>query len=156
MMYGCKLTPHFSMWEFTVSETATRRGLPNVPSDTEWSSLEELSKSCLEPARDHCGPLHVTSGFRSPSLNAAIGGAVGSQHCKGEAVDVIPFHGTLVDLFRWLHVNVPFDQLIWEFGEWVHLSHSAVRDQRRETLIAARVNASTRYSQMTQEQMDKL
>jgi len=155
-MNGRKLTENFAQWEFTVSETAARRGIPNVPSDVEWDSLRTLATTCLEPARIACGPLHINSGYRSPVLNFAVGGANASQHTKGEAVDVVPFHGTLADLFKWFRANVPFDQLIWEFNEWVHLSHSAVREQRGEILRATRVNGVTRYVPMTDDQINAL
>lgn len=34
------------------------------------------------------GPITVTSGYRCPDHNRAVGGAKGSQHVKGNAADI--------------------------------------------------------------------
>ena len=79
------LSKHFSLAELTVTTT----GLANQPSSVEV--IERLRKVCaniLEPVRDHFGKAVVVhSGYRSPAVNAAIGGSKTSQHMKGEAVD---------------------------------------------------------------------
>ena len=151
-----KLSPSFARWEFTVSEVAARRDIPNSPSMQEWANLESLCKTCLEPARESLGPLRISSGYRSPALNTAVGGAMDSQHMKGEAADVIPLVSSLATMFIWFHANVEFDQLIWEFGQWVHISHKAEGIQRKEALLAYRKNGRTIYAPITDEQMEKL
>ena len=149
-----QLSPHFARWEFTTSDTAIRRGIPNVPSAEQWENLKALSTSVLEYAREACGPLHITSGYRSPALNATIGGAVNSQHMQGEAADLIPYKGTLIDLFKWIYFSeLLWDQLIFEFGVWVHVSHSRMRLPRHEALVATKVNGHTAYATVTTEQV---
>jgi hypothetical protein len=150
------LTPHFMRWEFTQSETAARRGITNAPSMDEWGALKELTLTCLEPARLAFGAIHISSGYRSSALNGAIGGAPNSQHIRGEAADVIPRHGALADLFKWLHASVPFDQLIWEFGAWIHVSHSRYGTQRGAAMLAHLQNGKTVYTPVTQDHMDAL
>lgn len=151
------LSSHFARWEFTVSDTAIRRGIPNSPDAEQWLNLKGLADSVLEYAREACGPLHVTSGYRSLALNTAIGGAPDSQHMRGEAADLIPYKGTLLDLYRWLYSSeVQWDQLIWEFGQWVHVSYSRSRPARREALVAMKNNGKTKYVPFTAEQMEKL
>jgi hypothetical protein len=148
------LTPNFRKWEFTVSETAARLDIVNSPSPGEWDNLRALSENCLEPAHEACGPLQVTSGFRCFALNKAIGGAANSQHMLGEAADIIPYHGSLSDLFKWIYFSdVPFDQLLWEFGSWVHVSHVKDGAQRHQALIASKVNGNTAYAAVTKEQV---
>lgn len=151
MTYARKLTPNFSRWEFTLSETATRMGLDNTPSSKEWDNLKALATTILEPARKACGPIHVTSGYRSPALNAAIGGAKNSQHMLGQAADIVPYQGTLLDLYKWIYFNADFDQAIWEFGDWVHVSHAGLDRNRHQALIASRASGKTVYAQMTAE-----
>jgi len=151
-----KLTPNFSRWEFTVSETASRREISNVPSMEQWESLRALTLACLEPARAALGPLRITSGYRCTALNTAIGGASDSQHMKGEAADVIPIAKSLAAFFVWIYENVEYDQLIWEFGQWVHVSHKASGTQRKEALLAYKKNGKTVYAPITQEQMAAL
>lgn len=145
------LTPHFARWEFTVSETAVRKNIDNTPPEFLWQPLQALCEHILEPARAALGPIRVTSGYRCPSLNALIGGAKNSQHMMGEAADVVPLDVTLAALFKWLYQYAPFDQLIWEFGEWVHVSYRDIG--RREALMAYRHAGATTYTPMEREQI---
>ncbi len=111
------LTPSFKRGEFTRSQAATRRDIRNAPTLDQWSNLRVLAEDCLEPARKALGPLIVTSGFRSPALNAVIGGSTHSQHMEGEAADIVGVTVKLPELYVWLYLHVEFDQLIWEFGK---------------------------------------
>lgn len=147
------LTPNFAHWEFVVSETAARRGIGNTPTPEHWERLKALATNVLEPCRVACGPLRITSGYRSPALNTAIGGAPMSQHCFGEAVDIIPVADRLEKVFVWLYKNAPFDQLIWEFSEWIHVSHKLSGSQRGTVLLAHKSDGKTVYAPITREQM---
>lgn len=149
------LTENFSHWEFVVSETAARRGIGNTPTPEHWDRLETLARNILEPLRAACGPIRITSGYRSPALNTAIGGAAQSQHCLGEAVDIIPLKVSLQEAFVWIYKGTPYDQLIWEFGEWIHVSHKASGAQRGTVLLAHKVDGKTLYAPITEEQMSQ-
>ena len=86
-----QLSEHFKLSEFTKSSVATARGIDNVPSIQEVSNLQQLCLHVLEPLREHFGiPIKVTSGYRCPDLNAAVGGVHTSQHVRGEAADIVP------------------------------------------------------------------
>lgn len=149
-----QLTEHFQRWEFTSSETAVRRAISNAPSADQWLNLKALAENVLEPARAAEGPLYVTSGYRSPALNVAIGGAVDSQHMKGEAADIIPYKGTLHGLFKTIYFSPwAWDQLIIEFETWIHVSHSRVGFQRHEALLATRRNGRKVYVPLHDEQI---
>lgn len=150
------LTANFKRGEFTFSEMATRKEINNSPSLVHWANLKALAETCLEPARDVMGPIHITSGYRCHSLNTVIGGAASSQHMLGEAADIMPTTKTLAVLFVWLYKNSPFDQLIWEFGQWVHISHKLEDPQRGEALLAYKKNGRSVYAPLDPEQLSSL
>ena len=86
--------------------------------------------------RDKLGPIRVTSGYRSPKLNRAIGGSTKSQHCKGEAVDLQFFEKGLMRnkiMYDYLLDNeIEFDQLINEFDfSWLHVSIKKKGNRKR-------------------------
>lgn len=113
---------------FTLEElTTTNSGLLNVPGQSEKIALSTLVANVLDPSREMFGkPVRVNSGYRSPAVNAKIGGAKTSQHCKGEAADLDSSDNA--SLFNIIRNNFVFDQLIWEAGDdnqpaWVHVSY---------------------------------
>lgn len=122
-----KLSEHFSLWEFTTSQTAARKGIDNTPTQDVINNLTILCTQILEPARLALGPLRISSGYRSPRLNKAIGGSKSSAHCLGWAADVIPLQATNLMLAQWITKNCEFDQVILEYGSksspsWIHVS----------------------------------
>lgn len=141
------LTKHFTLPEMTVSQEAARSGLKNIPDPLQTESLLMLCENVLEPLRERVmRPVIVSSGFRSPTLNRRIGGNSRSQHCRGEAADFsIPGMSVaeVVALIR--RMGLPFDQLIDEFGAWVHVSHSRTGKQRGQVLKARLVGGKTVY-----------
>lgn len=139
-MVDQQLTEHFSLNELIRSSTASRRGIRNTPTPAIITSLTLLCQNVLEPVRLHYGrPVIITSGYRSPALNKAIGGSSTSQHCKGEAADFTVVGQSNMDVCRWIVDNLAFDQLIYEYGEagWVHCSWTT-RQTRRSVLSAKR------------------
>jgi len=116
-----QLSEHLSLAEVTRSETAKRRGISNMPTDAHIANFKLLAEKVFEPIRNHFGkPIHISSGYRSKDLNTAIGGALSSQHCSGEAIDIdMDGHAGGVTnkmVFDYIKDNLEFDQLIWEFG----------------------------------------
>jgi len=119
-----KLTEHFSLEEMTFSETAVRHGLDNRPNARNVQNLTELCEELLEPIRELAGgPINVTSGFRSPSVNSVVGGSINSQHMSGEAADInCPLLNPRALFERNRNSDVNFDQLINDVSSWVHVS----------------------------------
>lgn len=134
-----KLSTHFTLAEMTISQTAERKGLDNDPPIEILAALKRTALG-LETVRMLLGaPIIITSGYRSPAVNRAVGGSKSSQHLKGEAADIIvPGFGTPAEVVKAIvgHNEIPFDQCILEFGRWVHISFSQA--PRRQALIIDR------------------
>ncbi|WP_298061421.1 D-Ala-D-Ala carboxypeptidase family metallohydrolase [uncultured Rikenella sp.] len=132
---------YFTIEELCASETARRRGIENRPSAAIAGKLQTLIEQLLDPIRAVWGgPIAVNSGYRSPKLNAAVGGVSTSQHLKGEAADITA--GTPADNKRLFDKiiemqtagQIAFDQLIDESDyKWIHISYRAGAN-RNQTL----------------------
>jgi len=84
-----KISKHLELSELTRSESAKRLGISNMPTTEHIENLKILAEKVFEPVREHFGvPIRISSGYRSKSLNSAIGGSATSDHCFGCAIDV--------------------------------------------------------------------
>jgi len=140
-----RLTEHFDLEEFTASQIADRQGIDNTPPAAAVEALRALCTNVLEPLHAALGAVLVSSGYRCPALNTAIGGSASSQHVRGEAADLIVSGRTIAEVFNWLQVHAPYDQLIREFPPkgWVHVSF--VTAGRRSCLLAVSESGRTVY-----------
>lgn len=137
-----KYSKNFPRWEMLRSQTASRKGISNEPTEEHEENLKALAENVLQRVRDHFGIVNISSGYRSPELNAAIGGAPNSQHTKGEAADIELINPRVSnwELARWIQLNLSFDQLILEYpgpnpkDGWVHVSFKKNGDNRKEVL----------------------
>lgn len=128
---------NFTIAELCSSSVAMARGIDNTPPSGVLMALTALVDHVLDPARAEFGaPITVNSGYRSPKLNAAVGGAATSQHIRGEAADLDT--GTRSGnrrLYAIIAKRGEFDQLINEHDfAWVHVSFKAHGTNRRQTL----------------------
>jgi hypothetical protein len=147
-----QLSDHFSYAELTRSTTAVRKGISNSPTKEHAANLVQLCNEVLEPLRKLYGrPIRLSSGYRSPALNKAVGGSASSHHCYGMAVDIDQGNpAETMKIFNLLKAYGTFTQLIYEFGnledgpDWVHVSYDK-DDLSREILRAVQVNKKTQY-----------
>lgn len=136
---------NFTMRELTASPTARRLGIDNTPDETTKARLEVLVDSVLDPLRKlYNKPIKVTSGYRCPRLNAAVGGSQNSQHMRGEAADITSINDDLDENKKILDIllksKIEFDQLIIEHPDkygrpsWLHISYTRRRPNRNQIL----------------------
>lgn len=123
------LTRNFKLRELTRSYQAEKHGIVNEPTKGDVEALRNLCERILQPLRDFYGkPIIVSSGFRSKTLNRAIGGSSSSQHLKGEAADIVfPNLSVAIDWMYFICHNCSFDQMLLERNrrsgaEWLHVS----------------------------------
>jgi len=144
-----RLTAHFTLAEFTRSESAKRHGVSNQPTPEHIQNIKILCERVLEPIRMKFGPLILSSGYRSKVLNHYIGGSLKSQHCEGKAAD-LDMDGvdgvTNKEIFEYIKNELEFDQLINEFNySWIHVSYNLGKN-RKQVLDALKVNNKTVYA----------
>jgi len=124
-----KLSPHFTLAELTRSATAQRLGIDNTPPPELLPRLVRTAEM-LERVRSTVGcPVIITSGYRCPALNAAVGSRTSSDHTQGHAADILaPMRGHPTEVARLLAPLVSvlgIGQIILEGvggKQWVHLS----------------------------------
>lgn len=133
------LSEHFSLIEFTHSQTARRKGINNSPPPPVLVRLRNTARM-MEKVRAILGdqPIMVSSAYRSPELNVAVGGSKTSDHVTGNAIDfVCPRFGTPYEVCVELAKHketLGYDQLIHEYGDWVHISFGP-RARRQDLTI---------------------
>lgn len=138
---------------FTIAELCrTNKNIENSPNPQQIENLTYLVDLILDNAREKLGePITVSSGFRNPEVNRAVGGSSTSQHLKGEAADLICYDNK--KLFEIIRQQGKFDQLIWEYGDdkqpsWVHVSVTKYGRNRREVLRCKRIKGKTKYEKI--------
>jgi zinc D-Ala-D-Ala carboxypeptidase len=147
------ISKYVTLQEAIKSQTATRLGIDNHPSDAEITSMKHVAKNVFDRVRDHIDkPLGVSSFFRCEALNKAIGGSNTSQHCKGEAIDIdcdIYGYSTNLEVFNFIKDHLQFDQLIAEYPikgqpSWVHVSLKK-KGNRGEVLVVTKEKGYFKY-----------
>jgi hypothetical protein len=140
-----KLSARFTLRTLVHSDTARTRGIKNTPPLRLVKNLTLLARRLDAVQTLLRRPLAISSGFRSPALNAEIGGSRTSHHTLGFAADFTcrksgsPFQVCL----RIAGSTIPFDQLIYEFGDqqdggWIHISFARPARRRVMTICLGR------------------
>jgi len=136
------LSKHFTLREFTKSQTAERKGIINEPNEDQIEFMEQLCENVLEKIRSvFAKPININSGYRSVALCEAIGSKSTSQHCKGQAADIEIYGVSNYELAKYIEKNLNFDQLILECWDgvdpnsgWVHVSYVGENVNRKDVL----------------------
>lgn len=152
------ISKHVSLKEGTFSATAIRLNIQQIINAPTLENMKRVANECFEPLREYLGrPIRITSFYRSPEVNRAIGGAKNSAHTRGEAIDFSAGKRNK-EAFHWLALNVEFDQLIYEFGndenpDWIHVAKVA-SGNRNQILRAIKRAGKTVYIPLTKTQVE--
>ena len=146
-----RISKNFSLSEMVKSATAVRLNVDNSPNSVHLVNLTHLAIHILQPVRDQFGVITINSGYRSPTLNAKVGGSKTSQHCNGQAADFESFSTPNPDLAKWISKNLDFDQLILEFYDgkdpnsgWIHCSYNLM-GYRKKIMTALKTKSGVQY-----------
>lgn len=134
-----RLSDHFTLIEFTRSQTASRHGIDNTPNEEQLENLKTLAKG-LENVRTKLdsNPINISSGFRCEALNDRLGSKRTSRHIMGLAADfTCDRYDNVERVFSVLaDSSIGFDQLILEYDSWIHISFPKEGEQpERQVLI---------------------
>ena len=142
---GAKLSPHFTLGEFTRSSSHPE--VYNIPSHEAIANLKRLCVWLEELRKRYNAAIRLNSGYRSPQLNRAIGGAANSNHLTGCAVDIrvenmeqlIRYAALLLDISNESHQD--FDELLIEKNRhgaiWLHFAVRPSNNRRKVAFINA-------------------
>ena len=129
------LSTHFTLDEATYSETAVRLHIDNQPSTVQLENMKHAA-ACLEPLREATGPLRINSWLRLPDVNVAVGGSKVSSHMDGWAIDISSTKMTPIELCHKVEeLGIKYDQMIHEFGRWMHISFAPEMRQQKLTIF---------------------
>lgn len=148
-----QLSDHFSLEEATFSETAVRLGINNQPSTVQLENMKHAAQG-LEQVRTETGPLRVNSWLRLPDVNVAVGGSKVSSHMDGWAIDVSSSKHTPYELCKAVkEAGIKFDQMIHEYGRWMHISFAP--EMRQQELTIYRPENKYKPGILTEEEYHK-
>ena len=145
------LSDYMSFEEATRSQTATRYGIINLPSEVQLANMVFVANEVFDPVREFCGaPLTCSSFLRVPELNTKIGSTMTSFHVHGAAIDLkkLTTKVSYAEIFYFIERELMFSELIWEYGTdsepaWVHVAYLE-GDERRMVKRAIRENGKNR------------
>jgi len=163
------ISTNFTLQELVHSPTALHAGIDQEEHlDTNAvSRITALVLSVLQPVRDKFGPTKVNSCFRSRPLNDLVNGSPNSSHCcsgtsSAADIEIASEDVSNMELAVWIRDNLEFDQLILENynpnkvskitgkkegpnSGWVHVSYSAVGDNRKQVLRMVKKKGKPKY-----------
>lgn len=141
-----RLSVYFTLGELIQSGYASRHGIDNTPDAEALANLRHTAEQ-LDRVRALLGvPVLISSGYRCERVNTAINGSKNSQHLRGQAVDfTAPSFGNPEQIAKAIaHSHIPFDQLILEYGAWVHISF--VKQNPRGQVLTIDRNGTRQWS----------
>ena len=132
------LSPNFTYEEMIASETAARHNIDNTPPNEVLMNLRRLALFLEDVRKVLDKPIQISSAYRSPLANEAVGGKKTSQHCRGAAADIKVKGMTPNQVVQAIiKSGLPYDQVIREFDSWTHVSIPNGKDiaPRKQALI---------------------
>ena len=136
-----RLSQHFTLGELC----KTKMGIENEPNEAQVENLKRVCQWLEELRRRWDKPIIINSGYRSPQVNRAVGGAPNSNHLTGCAVDIhvsgmeqlIRYAAILLDISD--ERQEDFDEMLLERSPrgsyWLHFAVRPSGNRRRVNLI---------------------
>lgn len=150
---GCE---NFYYWEAVSSMNAVRLNIANVPTEAQWLAIEWFAVNVLQPLRNKCGKIMLSSWFRCKLLNSnsAVSGSVTSFHLTGGGADLEPLECSLIELLNEAYKLPLFSEIIAEYFPhgWVHIGALKGDNSRKLKLKDHAHN----FSLITIEKLNKL
>jgi len=144
------LSEHFSLDEATYSETAIRMHIDNQPNEQQLENMKSAAQQ-LEAVRNATGALRVNSWLRLPDVNVAVGGSKVSSHMDGWAIDCSSNAHNPYELCQLVkQAGIKFDQMIHEYGRWMHISFAP--EMRQQELTIYKPEGKYKIGILTEEQ----
>jgi hypothetical protein len=144
------LSEHFSLDEATYSETAIRMHIDNQPDERQLENMKSAAQQ-LEAVRNVTGALRINSWLRLPDVNVAVGGSKVSSHMDGWAIDCSSTAHTPYALCQFvIKTGIKFDQLIHEYGRWMHVSFAP--EMRQQALTIYKPEGKYKIGILTEEE----
>lgn len=147
--------PNITKQELIYSDTAKRLNIDNEPSPEHEKNLvrvswflQSLRYKLNKKFPNQKAIIRISSGYRGPALNKAVGGSQTSDHMKGLAADFTCNILTPYELAKFIVENMVeegFDQVIQEFNQWVHIGLADSKHPKLEALTAYKENGKTKY-----------
>lgn len=148
---------NFTIAEMVQSNTADRLKISNNPPTsvrvhlTETITLLECIRAEWEEYCERYSlgtpAIRISSGYRSPELNKAVGGVKNSAHVEGYAADLQPVNGKQDEFEKFFatefsHMGYAFDQIIIEKSKtsrWVHVGYKRADGKQRRQCFTLNV-----------------
>ena len=148
---------NFTIAEMVQSNTADRLKISNNPPAsvkvhlTETITLLECIRAEWEEYCERYSlgtpAIRISSGYRSPELNKAVGGVKNSAHVEGYAADIQPINGKQDEFEKFFatefsHMGYAFDQIIIEKSKtsrWVHVGYKRADGKQRRQCFTLNV-----------------
>jgi hypothetical protein len=136
---------YFTLKEFERSNKADQLGIKNVIPGDKVLNVQYLIDKVLTPVREKYGkPIIISSGYRCPELNKAVGGVSNSQHVANDNAAAADLdvggkedNKKLFNLIKEMVENkeIVVDQLLDEKNfDWVHISVKRIGKNRNQIL----------------------
>lgn len=136
-----RLSANFRLAQATASKTAKDKGISNVPDAKAMTNLR-YTAAVLEQFHWLIGT--ITSWYRSPELNAAVGGVPTSFHTTGLAVDFRPADEfdkfEVVDILKGLRIPTIRKVIVYDDTGHVHISIHPIQDKVSGTAFYVKRN----------------
>ena len=122
-----QLSKYLKVKDFTFSQTAVNNKIDNRLPLNRLEDAKKIAAIYDRIYEQFKGKVKLNSGYRSPTLNARVGGSARSQHVLAQAIDVDGVNGVKnSQILSWVMKNIQYNQVIHEYGTvtepaWVHI-----------------------------------